>query len=275
MNIAKEKRAIEYLRLFEPKDKPYRLGYSGGKDSDAIRILASLAGVNHIIVHNHTTIDMPETVYYVRSIPGVQIEYPKLSMWKLIVKTKIPPTRWNRYCCTELKERSGAGYLNIFGVRKSESVSRAKNNDVVTVKGMPAMTAKLAEEMDLNYRITEKGGVILNTDDADSREFVERCYRTRSTQINPIVDWTDSDVWEFLHYYGCKGNPLYQEGFDRIGCVGCPMISQKKKEEEFERQPKYKLNYIKAFGRMLKLRTKMEKYSWKTGQDVFDWWIQT
>ena len=62
MNIAKEKRAIEYLKAFEPETEPYHLCYSGGKDSDVIRILASLAGVKHDIVNNHTTVDAPETV---------------------------------------------------------------------------------------------------------------------------------------------------------------------------------------------------------------------
>ena len=53
MSIAeKEKRAIGYLKAFEPKDEPYYLCYSGGKDSDCIRILAELAGVKADIKHN-------------------------------------------------------------------------------------------------------------------------------------------------------------------------------------------------------------------------------
>ena len=56
MNKEKEKRAIEYLKAFEPESEPYYLCYSGGKDSDVIRILASLAGVKHDIVHNLTTV---------------------------------------------------------------------------------------------------------------------------------------------------------------------------------------------------------------------------
>ena len=68
MDIRKEQRAIQYLQSFEPQEEPYYLCYSGGKDSDAIRILAQLAGVKHDIVHNHTTVDAPETVRYVRSI---------------------------------------------------------------------------------------------------------------------------------------------------------------------------------------------------------------
>ena len=86
MNIEKEKRAIAYLKSFEPEDEPYYLCYSGGKDSDCIRILAALAGVKHDIANNHTTVDAPETVRYIRSIPNVIIRYPKISMWELIVQ---------------------------------------------------------------------------------------------------------------------------------------------------------------------------------------------
>lgn len=124
MNKEKENRAIEYLRMFEPKDEPYYLCYSGGKDSDCIRILAELAGVKHDIVHNLTTVDTPETVRYVKSIPNVIIDKPRMSMWELIVHKKIPPTRLIRYCCSELKERGGKGRLKITGVRWDESANR-------------------------------------------------------------------------------------------------------------------------------------------------------
>ena len=80
--------AIERLKAFEPADEPYYLCFSGGKDSDCIRILADLAGVKHDIVHNLTTVDAPETVRYIKSIPNVQIKMPKYSMWQLIEKKK-------------------------------------------------------------------------------------------------------------------------------------------------------------------------------------------
>ena len=71
----KEKRAIEVLKSFEP-DEPYHLCYSGGKDSDVIRILAQLANVKHELHHNLTSVDAPETVYYVKSIPNMHIDIP-------------------------------------------------------------------------------------------------------------------------------------------------------------------------------------------------------
>lgn len=127
----KERIAIERLKAFEP-DEPYHLCYSGGKDSDVIRILAQLANVKHELHHNLTSVDAPETVRYVKSIPDMHIDIPhdkdgnRVSMWSLIVKNGIPPTRLIRYCCSKLKEKGGEGKLKITGVRAAESVARKK-----------------------------------------------------------------------------------------------------------------------------------------------------
>jgi len=94
--------------------------------------------------------------------------------------------------------------------------------------------------------------------------------------VNPIIDWTDDDVWDFLHHYGCKSNPLYECGFKRIGCIGCPMAG-KHRYFEFERYPKFKHIYIAVFDKMLKRRKELGKsanLSWKTGLDVFRWWME-
>lgn len=274
MHTEQEKRAIQYLKAFEPKTEPYYLCYSGGKDSDVIRILAEIAGVRHEIVNNHTTVDAPETVRYIRSIPNVNITYPQKSMWRLIVDKGMPPTRLVRYCCAELKEKGGRGRVKITGVRKAESVSRKKNAGVVRIIGAPVSTEKKAIEFDADYEKTEKGGIILNTDNDRSRRFVESCYRTTSTMVNPIVDWSEKEVWDFLKYYGCESNPLYQCGFKRIGCIGCPMAGGCGQKREFALYPKYKENYIKTFDRMIEKRIlEGKKIYWQSGEEVFKWWV--
>ena len=255
--VDKVQTAIDRIRSFDPTgytDNPYYVAYSGGKDSDCIRILCELAGVKHELYHNHTTVDAPETVYYIRSIPNVKIEYPQLSMWKLIVKKKFPPLRIARYCCSELKERGGQGRVVMAGVRWEESVSRKNNRGVA------------------EYLTTNKNkNLILNNDNDDSRRLFENCTVKGKRIINPIIDWTEGDVWEFLHSYGCESNPLYKCGYTRVGCIGCPMVVKRKREESFERYPTYKQAYIRAFDKMLLARD--EVTNWKTGQDVFDWWI--
>ena len=116
--------------------------------------------------------------------------------------------------------------------------------------------------------------MVLNLDNSDNRRAVEFCYRTTTALINPIIDWTDSDVWEFLNHYGCKSNPLYQCGQGRIGCVGCPLGGYKSMKRELQLYPKYKENYIRAFDRMIKARKDNGlKVVWNTGEEVLHWWV--
>lgn len=276
MNKEKEQKAIQYLKSFEPESEPYYLCYSGGKDSDCIRILAQLAAVKYEIWHNHTTVDVPETVRYVRSIPNIHISYPDFTMWQLVVKKKIPSTRLARYCCEELKERGGKGRMKITGVRWAESQNRKQNSDYIKIVGKPKTTQKQAEDFGVNFQVTKSGGMILNTDNDQSRRFVEHCYRTTSTMINPIVDWSDNDVWEFLRHYGCASNPLYQCGKNRIGCIGCPMQGGEGQKRDFSNYPKYRAIYVKTFDRMLLARHKdglPNRETWANGESVMRWWI--
>lgn len=111
---------------------------------------------------------------------------------------------------------------------------------------------------------------MLNNDNEESRKMVEQCYKQSKTVVNPIIDWTDGEVWEFIHEYNVPYCKLYDDGFKRIGCIGCPMGTAKSRNEEFERYPKYKRAYIKAFEKMI--NNYGGGYSWKNGQDVFNWY---
>ena len=90
--------------------------------------------------------------------------------------------------------------------------------------------------------------------------------------VRPIIDWTDEEIWEYIRKYDLPYCELYDKGFKRLGCIGCPLSSNQKKE--LEMYTKYKQNYIRAFDRMLEERKKKGKESkWKTGEEVYRWWI--
>ena len=297
MNIEKEKRAIEYLRGFQPHDhktgkiEPYYLCYSGGKDSDTILALAKLAGIEYEAVHNLTTVDAPETVQYIKAKPEVRIDRPKRSMWQLIVDKHMPPTQIVRYCCSELKERGGRFRTKITGVRWAESAKRKNNSGHIILTDKQKTLIKLAEEAGFDdYEINKHGGLVMNDDNADTRAFVDHCYRTTSVMVNPIVDWSDTDVWDFLHYYRIKGNPLYEAeekngtycplGNKRVGCIGCPMQRGKVMKAELIKYPKYRDNYLRAFRRMQERRMEeklppfgMDKYGIMTPEQIMMWWV--
>ena len=103
------------------------------------------------------------------------------------------------------------------------------------------------------------------------------------TIVNPIYDFTDKDIWEYIRKKDLKVNPLYEKGYKRVGCVGCPMTTYKQRMKEFSDFPTYKQAYIKAFDRMLEVRKANGKddvtgkegfHRWETGEDVFNWWIE-
>jgi phosphoadenosine phosphosulfate reductase len=116
--------AIARMREFEPPEG-YYLAFSGGKDSLCLKVLADLAGVKYDAHYSLTTVDPPELVRYIRTEhPDVAIDRPPLSMWELVVSNGSPPTRTQRDCCAQLKERGGLGRLVLTGIRAEESQRR-------------------------------------------------------------------------------------------------------------------------------------------------------
>ena len=118
--------------------------------------------------------------------------------------------------------------------------------------------------------------IMLMNDNDKRRRMTEQCLAKGKFNVNPIIDWSDKDVWEFIHSNKLPYCELYDQGFKRLGCIGCPMSSNKVKE--LERWPKYKQAYLRAFARMLdqiKLRGKRKdkETTWKNAQDVMDWWL--
>ena len=264
--------AINRYKAFEPPEG-YYLAFSGGKDSVCIKTLADMAGVKYDAHYSVTSVDPPELVAFIRDkYPDVSRDIPHdkdgkpITMWNLIPKKKMPPTRLARYCCAVLKESAGKGRITVTGVRWAESARRKENQGVVLFKD----SAKDFEN-NSNFQSTAQGGVVLNDDNDENRRTVEHCYRTRKTLLNPIVDWADEDVWEFIKTYNIPYCELYDKGYTRLGCIGCPM-STAAAAAELERYPKYKRQYIRAFDKMLK-DFKNPPENWTDGEAVMDWWL--
>ena len=61
-------------------------------------------------------------------------------------------------------------------------------------------------------------------------------------QIKPIFHWREWHVWEFIDTHKLPYPGLYDEGFDRIGCVICPFLmggNPLKVQRHKARWPKY------------------------------------
>lgn len=280
----KEQKSIERIKMASKMSlhhygKPLVCTYSGGKDSDVMLELFKRSGVPFEVHNSHTTADAPQTVYHIRDVfrelelQGIKcdIDYhiqpdgTATTMWNLIPRKLMPPTRIVRYCCSELKESGCRDRMISTGVRWAESSSRKNNREAFEVIGRTKKEQiKVSDEK------------MLLSDNDEKRKLFEQCQLKAKTVVNPIIDWSDGDIWDFINQEHLNVNVLYQCGYDRVGCIGCPMAGRKIRQNEFADFPKYKDAYIHAFEKMLDVRKQKGRLteSWKNGKEVFDWWIE-
>lgn len=206
-----DKKIKQSIRLLKHLgDTEVELSYSGGKDSDVILALAKMANINYRAIYKNTTIDPPGTIAHCKE-NGVEIVRPKETFFELIQRKGFP-TRRARFCCEKLKEYKILDN-SIQGIRRSESSKRAK---------------------------LYKEPVIC------------RIYGSKKNHVNvylPILEWTNTDVRDFVTHYGVKCHPLYYDDNGkfrverRLGCMGCPLAADNGLSD-FKKYPKLVKQWI-------------------------------
>lgn len=266
--------AIKLLQFYEgaalhADPRGYCVCTSEGKDSRVLGHLMRRAGVKHFYLHNITGIDPPELVYFQRAnfqayrdlgylTYDVMYQY---SMWALCRKKRMLPMRQRRFCCEALKERpvpEAEKAIKSMGVRKFESSNRMKKRN----------------ELEIVEHGKDGKNIVMPFDNSENRRIFEQCYATAERRVNPIAYWTDSDIWDYSKDVGLEQCSLYDEGFTRLGCIGCPMARSAGREQEFNRWPKFRDQYIRTAQHIIddRIRDGLEPFkSASTGIEYFDW----
>lgn len=225
--------AIARLREHEPEDG-YFLAFSGGKDSCTIKRLAEMAGVKYDAHYNMTTVDPPELVRFIKKYhPDVARDKPEMSMFRLILHSEFWPPMRQQRWCCRLLKERGG-------------------------EGRLVLTGVRWQESPRRKQ----------------RQMIEPCFRgPKKVYLHPIIDWTESEVWEFIHVEHLPYCSLYDEGRTRVGCVLCPERTGQRWKDA-ERWPQYKKAYINTFDKLIQIRRDMgKKITFNTGKEMFDWWL--
>ena len=212
-----QKKIEQSIRLLQQVQKAHpdeviEIAYSGGKDSDVILQLAKEAGIRYEAIYKNTTIDPPGTIRHAQEM-GATIIRPKRTFAELIQKNGLP-TRYQRFCCKELKEYKVRD-VAVMGVRRSESRKRAEN---------------YSEPTECRFYGSKKNHV---------------------EAIYPILEWTDKDVAAFIDDRKIKCAPIYYDADGtfhverRFGCMCCPLASKKKRIKQFVEHPGMARFYIR------------------------------
>lgn len=184
----------------------YFMGFSGGKDSVVIKRLAEIAGVKFEGHYHVTQIDPPELTRFIREKHPDVIWDKNKKHFFKAIEVKGWPSFRVRWCCVIFKESK-------------------------TPKGRIAIFGVRAAE---SARRAAKW----------SEKMIHK--QSNSICLNPIFSWTDMDVWDFIRQYNVQYCCLYDEGFTRLGCVGCPLAGKSKRLRAWERWPRYHEAWKKA-----------------------------
>ncbi len=220
---------IDLLRMYQPHDKPYYGCFSGGKDSCVIKEIARMGNIGVVWHYNITTIDPPELVRFIKH------QHPDVILEKPNMpffekaKTRGFPTRLHRWCCEEYKERR---------VPREETL---------------IMGIRSEESQSRSKRWKEVSAHVI----------------TGQWVIAPILHWNQSEVWGFIKETNIAYCNLYNEGFTRLGCVGCP-FAQKQRIIQFNRWPHFERSWRRLF---CFLWNKKPRDGFASHQEWFDWWI--
>lgn len=263
------------------KNDGFWVGFSGGKDSQALLGIVYLAGAKFKAHYSPTTIDPPEVVKFIRrNYPEVEFGKVEKNIYDMTVQKGLLPTRIIRWCCAEYKEKGGEGKVTLVGVRRQESIKRSKYKDIGLMSRKFSGTMEQFEE----YREAQLKKKVVDTNFDQFSEHTEQmvgCINGKDKLIvSPLLDWLDSDVWSFLNdVLQVPHCSLYDEGFSRLGCVGCPMANKHQKRIEFARYPHMKAKWIKTIERIM-----ADKEEGRLGycnfeifpnpaEACFEWWI--
>lgn len=197
-------RAAEHIkRTIERVGKPPAVSFSGGKDSLATLLLVLDAGIRPKVIFVDTGIEFGETLAHVYETVDkydleLMIEKAGEAYFDALAHFG-PSAKDFRWCCKTCKLGPTARL-----VRKHFP------------DGVLAFIGQRQYESENRY---QKGGIWENP------------WVPGQIGASPIQKWTSLEVWLYIFYKKADYNPLYERGFERIGCWLCPAADMAEHEE--------------------------------------------
>lgn len=192
--IERESNALSTLYSVLDTYKNIAVSFSGGKDSLVALDLAVRVGIQNAVFVD-TTIEFEETREYVNTISdfyGIKVDVVKAPRDFFDLARKIGfPSRRFRWCCDVFKFAPLMKYAR-------------SNNLEAYITGLRSEESSRRSR----YKVIDTNPVM------------------PIAQVNPLLDWTESDIWRYIKIYNLPVNKLYNF-FSRIGCWCCPYRTER------------------------------------------------
>lgn len=192
-----ENKAVSFVNsVLTENERPVLVSFSGGKDSLATLLIVRKV-VEPKVLFIDTGIEFPETHEYVNWIEEEQgLE---------LIRVEAGDAFWRGM---DVFGMSGRDYRWCCKVCKMGPLSR------LAEKEFPLGFLTFIGQRRYESQTRAKSGRIWRNS-----------WLPKQLCASPIQDWTALHVWLFLFNEGVRTNPLYEKGFERIGCWLCPSSS--------------------------------------------------
>ncbi len=210
LNIVESQSKKTIALTVEKMNKPVVVSFSGGKDSMTALHLTISLGIEPIVLFNNTGIELPETYETVyKVVDSYNLKLVEASaenkFWSAVYKFGIPGRDY-RWCCKICKLAPLAA-----------TVKNMWSNGALNIVGQRAFES---------------------IDRARSPTLWRLRWAPQMLNLSPINNWSQFEIWLYLHKHKIYVNPLYYMGYERIGCFMCPastlaeleLVSQTHKE---------------------------------------------
>lgn len=170
------------------------VAFSGGKDSTVVLNLVRKIVPTIAARFCNTGVESPSTIEFCNQIPNLIELKPEKSFWRCV----------DEYGFPQVKSRA-----------KSHG-----NRCCYYLKELPALTHDKQAKVDLVF-------TGLTAAESNQRKLTLMrtgpYYQVKSGQwrCHPIWNWTEDDVWNYIHAKNLPYNRIYDEGAKRCGCQPC------------------------------------------------------
>lgn len=207
------------------------VAFSGGKDSTVLLHIVRSQYPGVLAVFNNTGLELPEIVQFVRSVDNVIELRPRIPFHQVIDKYGWP-----------VISKEQAQFISEFRNTKSEKLRDLRWN------GRENGRSKISEcwkyLVDSPFKISHKCCDRLKKDPAKrfekqtgkvpmlgvmagegqlraQRSHVCNLYDAKRPMSKPLIHWTEEDIWEYIREFDVRYCKVYDEGWERTGCIFC------------------------------------------------------
>ncbi|MDR0705542.1 MAG: phosphoadenosine phosphosulfate reductase family protein [Planctomycetaceae bacterium] len=184
------------------------IAFSGGKDSVVLLDLCHrVLPLSVPVVFSDTDMELPDTYkvwekiqkrYPDRKFMRVQANKSAIENWQLFG----PPSRVLRWCCSVHKSTPAILAL------RNPSISKDFNS-------ASKLLCFVGVRKDESVRRSEYEDI------GDGKK------NSNQTQATPILEWSAHEIWFYILQKNLIINKAYRKGLQRVGCVLCPMSSDR------------------------------------------------